>query len=105
MHNQSSITLDASLNWYTAMDNNGKAPEGPKDITVTAKMDIQAQTATFIETKVGGLVMLQPKEITVPLQTILIMAAQATLAMMGVQPGQASQVKGPAGPQGPRRVP
>lgn len=79
-----------------------KTPEAglPQNVQVTAQMDLAKQLCTFSETSVNGIIMLHPKSIAVPLQSILVIAAQATLAMMGIQAGQASTVKGPGpGPE------
>ena len=73
--------------------------EAPKKINVEVKLDFQQQIATFIEKDVNGLVMIDPKQITVPLQTILVIAAQVILAQMGVKPGDASIQKGQTGPR------
>jgi hypothetical protein len=64
----------------------------PDRIEVQATMDLKAGTATFTEKKVNGVIMLDPKTIVIPIQTLMIMGAQALLAMNGISTGGAVRV-------------
>lgn len=66
---------------------NGDKPAPPPRIKVDARMDLQQGLATFTEVSVNGIVSLKPLQIAVPIQTIIIMAAQAVLAMNGIASG------------------
>lgn len=69
-------------------DNNERPEEkaAPK-IEVVASMDLPNGVAMFTEKKVDGIVMLEPKVIIVPIQSIIVMACQAILAMNGIASG------------------
>lgn len=64
---------------------NGKQP--PDHIRVRAELHMKEGLAIFTEESVNGLVMVEPKVIKVPIQSIMIMGAQALLAMNGVAVG------------------
>lgn len=56
----------------------------PDRINVKAELDMKLGLATFTEDNVNGVVMLDPKVIKVPIQSIIIMAAQAICAANGL---------------------
>lgn len=73
--------------------------QAPRHVEVEAKIDLPNGTASFSEKKVNGIIMIDPHEVTVPIQTIVIMAAQAILAMNGIASGPTRVTKeGQAGP-------
>lgn len=77
-----------------AQDNGKKQEEpAPDKIEVQATMDLRSGTATFIEKKINGVIMLEPKTIVVPIQTVMIMGAQALLAMNGISTGPVKVTK------------
>lgn len=68
--------------------NNGTKEEAkPPRIEVEARMDLPNGLAYFTEKKVDGVIMIEPKVIVIPIQTIIIMGAQAVLAMNGISSG------------------
>lgn len=56
---------------------------------MTAELDMKLGLATFTENNVNGVVMVDPKVIKVPIQSIIIMAAQAICAANGLSVGSA----------------
>lgn len=83
------------------MVDNGSTP-APMKIEVEAAIDLPNGIVSFTEKKVDGLIMLQPKVIKVPIQTIMIMGAQILLAMNGISTGAVKVTKdGNARPAGP----
>jgi hypothetical protein len=77
------------------MDKNNGTKEEPKPprILVEAKMDLPNGIAYFTEKQVDGVVMIDPKVIAIPIQTIIIMGAQAILAMNGISSGAVKVTK------------
>lgn len=81
---------------------NGRMTPAPQKIEVEAGIDLQAGIVTFTERRVDGIIMLEPKVIKVPLQTIMIMGAQILLAMNGIGTGPVKVSNdGAARPAGP----
>lgn len=78
--------------------------QAPDKIEVQATMDLRSGTATFIEKKVNGVIMLDPKTIVVPIQTVMIMGAQALLAMNGISTSAVKVTKEGAAEQAERRI-
>lgn len=74
------------------MAKNGEQ-QAPRQVEVNAKIDLPNGVATFTEHKVNGIIMIDPHEIVVPIQTIIIMAAQAVLAMNGIPSGATKVTK------------
>lgn len=76
--------------------------QAPRHIEVEAKIDLPNGVATFSEKKVNGIIMIDAHEVSVPIQTIIIMAAQAVLAMNGIPTGPTRVTKEGARPAGPK---
>lgn len=78
-------------------ENGSKGQGDPGQKGLDVKVDIQADMKSgivyFRETHVNGLLMIDPKTIAVPAQSIIVVACQMILAGMGVRPGQATTVK------------